>query len=260
MKQFKIVALLTLSLAFSTGLFGIAANNPAPATAQVSPYPSAPPPNTLPLPADNSVILDFGAEAIEQQLPGTANTDPAAPGGGFALLIGSIMSFVMVIAAVLAFLYMLWGALDWITAGGESGKIEKARQKITQSIVGMVVLSATTAIFMMLQQFLGICVLPFGSCTGGGGGGGGGGVGGGGGGGGGACGGNYAKCNGVDLPVCPSDICNNPNATQCLGTQPGNAGIVRCKYLNTPANTCGYYYWAWETSCNNQGCSGGVCQ
>lgn len=218
-----------------------------------------------PVHAQEEIELDIGTEAKTQNLPGSANTDPEAPGGGFAKLIGSLMSFVMTIAAILAFFYMLWGAVEWISAGGESGKLEKARQKITQSIIGMVVLSAVTAIFMMLQQFLGICVLPFfGRCASSGSGvvfvGGGGGSGGGGNGGGGSCGGVYAKCNGVDLPVCPGDICSNPGATQCLGTQPGNAGIVKCVHLDVPANTCGYYYWKWQYSCNSQGCSGGSCQ
>lgn len=34
----------------------------------------------------------------------------------------------------------LWGAIEWITAGGDSGKVGKARDKITQAIIGLVIL------------------------------------------------------------------------------------------------------------------------
>lgn len=47
---------------------------------------------------------------------------------------------------------MLWGALDWITAGGESGKIEKARGKITQSIIGLTILVFMFAIISVINQ------------------------------------------------------------------------------------------------------------
>ena len=103
--------------------------------------------------------IDLTSEATLQQLPGSENVNPDQ---GFSLLIGGIMSTVMIIAALMVLLNMIWGAIEWITSGGDSSKVEKARNKITQSILGIIVLSATTAIFMFVQNFLGICVLNFG--------------------------------------------------------------------------------------------------
>jgi hypothetical protein len=91
---------------------------------------------------------------------------PGAKGGGdFGEWLSGLMSVVMVFAAILVLLYLIWGAMEWITSGGDKSKVEAARTKITNAIVGLLVLSATTGLFIILQQFLGICVLSIaGSC------------------------------------------------------------------------------------------------
>lgn len=50
--------------------------------------------------------------------------------------------------------YFVWGAIDWIAAGGESGKLEKARQKMTQSALGMIVLVSSFTIIAFVSQLL----------------------------------------------------------------------------------------------------------
>lgn len=81
------------------------------------------------------------------------------PGAGFATNIGSLinalLTFVMVIAALLVFLYLIWGGIDWITSGGDKGKTESARNKITAAIVGLIVLAASYAILLLALNFLG---------------------------------------------------------------------------------------------------------
>jgi len=61
----------------------------------------------------------------------------------------------------LVFAFLIWGAIEWITSAGDKGKMESARNKISNAIVGLVILAAVTAIFLVLQQFLGIEVLTF---------------------------------------------------------------------------------------------------
>lgn len=107
-------------------------------------------------------VLDIGGEAADRGLPGTAGYTATNPGGGFGSFLGTVLGAVMAIAALLVLLYLLWGAIEWITSGGDKGKLEAARNKITQSIIGIVVLGATLAIFMLVQSFLGINVINFG--------------------------------------------------------------------------------------------------
>ncbi len=87
------------------------------------------------------------------------SVEPIAPGTGFAtdagVLINAVLTFVMVIAALLVFLYLIMGGIQWITSGGDKGKTEEARNKITSAIVGLIVLAASYAILLIALRFLG---------------------------------------------------------------------------------------------------------
>ena len=81
------------------------------------------------------------------------------PGQGFATdfgqLINGVLSFVMVLAALLVFLYLIWGGIEWITSGGDKGKTETARNKITSAVIGLIVVAASYAILTLALNFLG---------------------------------------------------------------------------------------------------------
>jgi hypothetical protein len=85
----------------------------------------------------------------------------ASTGGTFLLYFVNIWRAVINVGALLVIVNFIWGAIDWITAGGDSGKIQKAREKITQSVIGIIVLASTIALFTFIQRFLGISVLNF---------------------------------------------------------------------------------------------------
>ncbi|MFH2118378.1 MAG: hypothetical protein ABII10_01430 [Candidatus Paceibacterota bacterium] len=81
------------------------------------------------------------------------------PGQGFATdfgkLLNGILSFVMVIAALMVFMYLIWGGIEWITSGGDKGKTESARNKITSAMIGLIVVAASYAILTLALNFLG---------------------------------------------------------------------------------------------------------
>ncbi|NLD48369.1 MAG: hypothetical protein GX660_14440 [Clostridiaceae bacterium] len=81
------------------------------------------------------------------------------PKKGFATSIGGLinsgLNLVMLLAAILVFGYLIWGGIEWITSGGDKGQTEKARNKITAAIVGLVVLAASYAILQLALSFLG---------------------------------------------------------------------------------------------------------
>lgn len=91
--------------------------------------------------------------ATEETLPGSGSTFPE--------WLSRIAGGVMVIGALLVLIYLLWGGIAWITAAGDSNKVSAARDKITQAIIGLIVLAASLAIFMLVQSFLGVKILNF---------------------------------------------------------------------------------------------------
>lgn len=105
------------------------------------------------------IILDIAGEAAKQGLQGAEQH--ASADGGFGIFLSSMMGAAMVLAALIAFVFMLWGAVEWITSAGDRSKIESARNKISNAIIGLVVLAAVVAVFVVLQQFLELDVLTF---------------------------------------------------------------------------------------------------
>ena len=63
---------------------------------------------------------------------------------------------ILLVAALATFLYMVWGGVEWITSGGEKGKIEEARGRITSGIVGLAIVASAWAVFLLVTYFFGI--------------------------------------------------------------------------------------------------------
>lgn len=75
------------------------------------------------------------------------------------VIISSFIGFSILIAGIMTLAYMVLGAVRWVSAGGDKGKIEKAQQTITQAIVGLVVTAIVYALFQIVQYFFGISIL-----------------------------------------------------------------------------------------------------
>lgn len=73
----------------------------------------------------------------------------------FSGYFNAILSFVMVISALLVFFYLIWGGFDWITSGGDKGKTDKAREKIVAAVIGIIIVAASYAILTLVINFLG---------------------------------------------------------------------------------------------------------
>ena len=84
------------------------------------------------------------------------------PGLGFASDLGAVingaLSFVMVIAALMVLLYLILGGIEWITSGGDKGKTEEARARITAALVGLAVVAAAWAVMLLVQYFFGLSI------------------------------------------------------------------------------------------------------
>lgn len=121
--------------------------------------------------AFQALNLNFGQGGKTGGLPGAAGGG-ANPNADFGAMINQILNIVLVIAVIAVLFYLILGAIEWLTSGGDSGKTAKAREKITGAVIGLVITMSVVAIMMFVQQLLGICVLNFsGSCGAAGGGG-----------------------------------------------------------------------------------------
>lgn len=63
-----------------------------------------------------------------------------------------VIRFFFVIAALAALLFLILGAINWVTSAGEKEKVTKAQEKIQAAVVGLVILVAVLALVITLEQ------------------------------------------------------------------------------------------------------------
>ena len=64
----------------------------------------------------------------------------ANPGSAVGLLIARLFNIILIIGAAFTLVYLMWGAFDWITSAGAKERLAKAQKKLTQAVVGLIVL------------------------------------------------------------------------------------------------------------------------
>ncbi len=99
--------------------------------------------------------LVLAAPAMAQTLSDVDVKSPKGFATNFGGLLNGALSFVLIIGALLVLFYLILGGIEWITSGGDKGKTEGARNKITAAIIGLIVLAASWAILTLVLNFLG---------------------------------------------------------------------------------------------------------
>ena len=81
---------------------------------------------------------------------------PTGVVGDIGSLIQGLVTASVVIGALAAFIYLILGGFQWITSGGDKTKTEEAQKKITNAIIGLIIIAAAYAIINVVTVFLGI--------------------------------------------------------------------------------------------------------
>ena len=77
----------------------------------------------------------------------------------FNLFLPKFVGLALVLGIVIFLFIMLLGAIQWIASGGDKAGVEGARGKITNAVVGIVILLATFAVVKVVEDFFGINIL-----------------------------------------------------------------------------------------------------
>lgn len=96
--------------------------------------------------ANSTVDVRSGIEQFSQQPVQTSLTP----------VIADVINGAIIIGALLFLIFLVIGAVGWVTAGGDKGKIESARAKITQGFIGLVVLVFAYTFYVFALNYLGI--------------------------------------------------------------------------------------------------------
>ncbi|MEN8253605.1 MAG: pilin [Patescibacteria group bacterium] len=74
-------------------------------------------------------------------------------------IISNTIGFITALAGIIFIAYFIWGAIDWITSGGDSGKVGNARNKMTQGVIGLILVVASYGIIGLIGTVTGLDIL-----------------------------------------------------------------------------------------------------
>ncbi len=74
-------------------------------------------------------------------------------------VVKNIIQFILIVAFVLAFIFLLIGGIRWITAGGDEKGVASARGMITGALIGLVIVLVAFALIKLVEQFFGFSIL-----------------------------------------------------------------------------------------------------
>jgi hypothetical protein len=98
-------------------------------------------------------------QSIQLWNPVTNETRDTVSINPLADLIVRLWNVAVIVGALLVLLYLVMGALQWITAGGEADKVKEAKLRITNAFIGLAILSASFAIIIFLEVAFGFDLL-----------------------------------------------------------------------------------------------------
>ena len=118
--------------------------------------------------------LSFGLAAVSLAVaeqvsaqgrePGKSLLPPSSVTEGFSItdigqFIAAILTLIFIIAGVLVFVYIVWGGIQWLTSGGDSGKAEEARNRITAALIGLAIIAIAYALVRLISYFFGVQII-----------------------------------------------------------------------------------------------------
>lgn len=74
---------------------------------------------------------------------------------GISKFLSNLITLIYSLAAVVLVLIILWGAWDWMTSEGDKEKLENARKKLINAIIGIMLFAVAFAVIQVLGTFTG---------------------------------------------------------------------------------------------------------
>lgn len=102
----------------------------------------------------NNSIVSAQNGLTNPAVSGNLGSKPAAAetGDTFLAYFITLWKALITVGALIVIVMFLWGAIEWISAGGDAGKVSKARDKITQSVIGLIILVGSFVIIGFVGQ------------------------------------------------------------------------------------------------------------
>lgn len=78
------------------------------------------------------------------------------------LFISNTVGFVTVLASIFFIGQFILAAFNWVTSGGDSSKVQKARDKMVQGVLGLIIIISSYALLGLIGNVIGLDLLNIG--------------------------------------------------------------------------------------------------
>ncbi len=73
-------------------------------------------------------------------------------------LVSNLVAAGLIVSGVITFLYLVWGGIDYLLAGGDKGRIDSAQKRISSAIIGLAIVASSWAVYQIILVFFGVDV------------------------------------------------------------------------------------------------------
>ena len=94
------------------------------------------------------------AQVNYQQLEGSIGLNFA--GGNVGTIVGESLKYIFAVAGILLLIYLILGGFQYLTSAGDPKKAQEAQSKITQALIGFVIIFASYWIVQIVAAVLGL--------------------------------------------------------------------------------------------------------
>ena len=78
---------------------------------------------------------------------------------GLTTFISNMIGLITILAGIFFIMTFFLAAFKWLSAGGDSGKVQKARDEMVQGVIGLIIVVAAYGIIGLIGTLLGLNIL-----------------------------------------------------------------------------------------------------
>ncbi|HOX96396.1 MAG TPA: hypothetical protein PLI45_03360 [Candidatus Woesebacteria bacterium] len=96
-------------------------------------------------------------EIVNTSLP--SNVQAMSAGQGLAFYVAILWRSVVTVGGLAFIIFLIWGGVEWLTAGGNKDRVQTAQSMISNAFIGLAVLIGSYAIALFIQNALKINIM-----------------------------------------------------------------------------------------------------
>ncbi|OGD10147.1 hypothetical protein A2397_03835 [Candidatus Amesbacteria bacterium RIFOXYB1_FULL_44_23] len=75
------------------------------------------------------------------------------------MFVSTLINMLLGLAGVASFVFLLWGGVQWIMAGGDKDALDKSRKKLVGALIGLSLVFSSYAILYIIRVLFNINVI-----------------------------------------------------------------------------------------------------